>query len=86
MRDTSQAVCAAIKSLGGPASVARLRSLKTPWSVSKWMRDGLPAEHVIWLAEQTGWKWKPHDLAPEFYPYPEDGIPPEVRAPSGAAA
>lgn len=74
MNDQSP-VASAIASLGGPAAVARLRNLKTSWAVAKWVRDGLPSEHVLWLAEQTGWKWTPHQLAPRLYPYADDGLP-----------
>jgi len=66
-------VAAAIDSLGGPSEVARRRGL-TPWAVSKWTRR-LPAEHVLWLAEQTEWQYTPHQLAPALYPNPGDALP-----------
>lgn len=72
-------VAAAIESLGGPSAVARRRELKSPWSVSKWIRDGLPPEHVLWLARETDWRWTPHQLAPELYPHPDDGLPSDLR-------
>lgn len=72
-------VAAAIEHLGGPSAVARLRALRSPWSVSKWIRDGLPSEHVLWLARETGWRWSPHQLAPDLYPHPDDGLPEERR-------
>jgi hypothetical protein len=73
-------VATAIASLGGAREVARRRNLKAPWSVYKWINKGLPSEHVLWLAEQTGWKWTPHQLVPELYPHPDDGLPVHLRA------
>mgnify|MGYP003576103897 CR=1 FL=1 len=67
-------VAAAIDFLGGDTAVAHLAGLKTAWAVSKW-RKRLPAERVLWLAQQTGWKWSPHTLAPKLYPNPTDGLP-----------
>lgn len=70
----------AIHQLGGPSAVARMRReagmrAATPWAVSKWVREGLPAENVLWLAERTGWAFTPHELAPALYPNPRDGLP-----------
>jgi len=80
-------VADAIAQLGGAAAVSRRRELKSPWSVSKWIRDGLPAEHVLWLASQTDWKFTPHQLAPRLYPHPNDGLPSGRRiTPEDAAA
>lgn len=79
-------VAAAIESLGGPSAVARKRALRSPWSVSKWIRDGLPAEHVLWLARETDWRWTPHQLAPDLYPHPDDGMPEERRCGIGEQA
>ena len=77
--ESESAVARAIAHLNGASAVARARGLKTSWAVSKWVRDGLPAEHVLWLAEQTGWRFTPHTLAPALYPHPDDGLPPDLR-------
>jgi DNA-binding transcriptional regulator YdaS (Cro superfamily) len=74
---TSQ-VAEAVASLGGATSVARLRGL-TPWAVSKWVRDGVPPTQVLWLSEQTGWRFTPHELAPDIYPNADDGLPHDKR-------
>ncbi|SRR5258708_936137 len=71
------AVAEAIKHLGGDSAVARLIGVK-PWAVSKW-RKKLPPGRVLWLAEQTGWQWTPHQLAPTLYPHPSDGLPDHLR-------
>jgi hypothetical protein len=81
----SDMVVQAIQSLGGATSVARLRG-RTPWAISKWMRNGIPAGEVLWLSEQTGWRFTPHQLSPALYPNATDGMPrrssttPEQRA------
>jgi hypothetical protein len=64
----------AIESLGGDTAVAKLAGLKTSWAVTKW-RSKLPAERTLWLAEQTGFKFTPHQLNSEMYPNPTDGLP-----------
>lgn len=79
-------VSQAIAHLGGASAVARARGLKTAWGASKWARDGLPAEHVLWLAEQTEWLFSPHELAPDLYPHPDDGLPVDRRAAAQDAA
>jgi DNA-binding transcriptional regulator YdaS (Cro superfamily) len=71
-------VAEAVKYLGGPAKVARMGGV-TPWAVSKWIRLGLPPGRVIWLASQTGFRWTPHELAPQIYPYKRDGLPHKLR-------
>ncbi|MEO8411063.1 MAG: YdaS family helix-turn-helix protein [Propionivibrio sp.] len=77
---------AAIASLGGVSAVAKARGLKTAYAVSKWVQGGVPAEHILWLAEQTDWKFSPHALAPHLYPHPDDGLPADRRAVAQAAA
>ncbi len=69
----------AIKLVGGAEQVAALRELKSGWAVRKWLKDGLPAEHVLWLSERTAWRVTPHQLSPDLYPHPEDGLPPLFR-------
>lgn len=71
-------VCEAIDSLGGDSAVARRAGLKTAWAVAKW-RVKLPAERVLWLAKQTGWKFTPHKLSPALYPNSTDGVPKHKR-------
>lgn len=73
------AVREAIEWLGGPPKVAARRGLRTSWAVAKWMRDGVPGGQVLWLAEETGWRWSPHKLNPDLYPHPDDGLPDGMR-------
>lgn len=74
----------AVASLGGATGVAQLRKAEglrggTPWAISKWIKDGVPPNNVLWLSERTGWIFTPHQLAPHLYPHPEDGLPPRHR-------
>lgn len=39
----------------------------------------VPAEHVLPIAAATGWQVTPHELRPDLYPNPTDGLPPEMR-------
>lgn len=80
------AVRLAINLAGGPERVAEIRGLKSAWAVRKWIKDGLPLEHALPLAELTGWRVTPHQLAPEAYPNVEDGLPPLFRRAARRAA
>lgn len=71
---TNPLVAEAIDSLGGDSAVAKRAGLRTAWAVSKW-RAKLPADRVLWLAEQTDWKYTPNQLAPHLYPNASDGLP-----------
>ncbi len=55
--------------------------------VWKWLnrssRDVPPAEYVIPIASAVEWKITPHQLRPDIYPNPPDGLPNEV-SPSAA--
>jgi hypothetical protein len=72
---TNLYVAAAIDYLLGDSAVAKLAGLKTTWAVAKW-RQKLPERRALWLAKQTGFKFTPHQLDPEMYPNPTDGLPP----------
>lgn len=77
--DRKAVVKAAIDLAGGAPKVAAAAGLKTAWAVAKWAVEGLPDNRVLWLAEQTAWRYTPHDLAPELYPHPDDGLPERFR-------
>lgn len=48
-------------------------------AVSKWADAGVPAERVIGVAAATNFDVRPHDLRPDLYPDPDDGLPPALR-------
>lgn len=68
----------AIEIAGGTKSVASALGM-SEWGVRKWVHDGIPPKHVLWLAEASGWQITPNELAPELYPYATDGLPKVVR-------
>jgi DNA-binding transcriptional regulator YdaS (Cro superfamily) len=39
----------------------------------------VPPDRVLSIAGALGWSVTPHDLRPDIYPFPTDGLPPEVR-------
>ena len=50
-------------------------------AVYKWERSGrVPPEHVISLCRETDWQITPHELRPDIYPHPLDGMPKEQEA------
>lgn len=66
----------AIDLAGGSSAVARLFGI-TPWAVSKWER--VPERRIRALCKAIGWKVTPHELDPELFEHPDDGLPPELR-------
>jgi len=40
----------------------------------------VPLKRVLAICEASGWKVTPHELCPEIYPHPTDGLPAELRA------
>jgi DNA-binding transcriptional regulator YdaS (Cro superfamily) len=55
------------------------------WSKGK--RE-LPADRVLAVARATGWRVTPHELRPDLYPNPTDGLPVDhpLREPEQEAA
>lgn len=48
--------------------------------VSRWNQGGqVSAELVLPVSEKTNWQVTPHDLRPDLYPHPHDGMPLEMR-------
>jgi DNA-binding transcriptional regulator YdaS (Cro superfamily) len=45
----------------------------------------ISSEKVIPVAKATHWQCTPHDLRPDLYPHPNDGLPDELRGESAAA-
>lgn len=72
--------------IGGQSALASsLKSETRPVTqahVWKWLNttvDGIPAEHVIKACEAIGWEVTPHELRPDLYPHPQDGLPDHLR-------
>lgn len=74
----------AIQVCGGQSALAKL--LDPPvkaQAVQQWKR--VPPERVIDVARATGFKVTPHELRPDLYPYPQDGLPLELRNPDSSS-
>lgn len=46
-------------------------------AVSQWTI--VPPEHVISVSEATCHKHSPHQIRPDLYPHPDDGLPEHLR-------
>jgi DNA-binding transcriptional regulator YdaS (Cro superfamily) len=46
-------------------------------AVSQWCV--VPPEHVISVSEATCHKYSPHQIRPDLYPHPDDGLPEQLR-------
>ncbi|MDQ5385540.1 YdaS family helix-turn-helix protein [Klebsiella quasipneumoniae subsp. similipneumoniae] len=68
---------AAIKAAGRSLSeVARSFGFKSTQSVANWViNDQVPSERVLQLCELGEWIVTPHQLRPDIYPNPNDGLP-----------
>lgn len=50
--------------------------------VWKWLnttRHGIPERHVIKACASVNFKITPHELRPDIYPHPHDGLPEHMR-------
>ena len=49
--------------------------------INNWLyRDNkTPSEWVLPLCETVDWQVTPHELRPDLYPHPEDGLPAHLR-------
>lgn len=67
----------AIDAAGGIPQVAR-RLGTTPQAVYNWFRRGhVPTGKIVPVCRATHWRVTPHQVAPDVYPHPCDGIPSE---------
>jgi hypothetical protein len=39
----------------------------------------VPATRVLAIAAASDWMVTPHELRPDLYPHPDDGMPPDRR-------
>lgn len=48
--------------------------------VRYWRKNNkIPAEHVVKVCELAQWAWHPHQLRPDVFSHPEDGLPEPLR-------
>ena len=70
----------AIEVCGTNKSLAEKMGEKNVNFISMWLqRENLPADRVIDVAQATDWQVTPHELRPDLYPHPDDGLPIEHR-------
>lgn len=46
-------------------------------TVNGWFKNKIPGELVIKVSKAVDWKVTPHELRPDLYPNPADGLPKE---------
>ena len=81
---TEKAVKAAGKSL---SEVARRFGFKSTQSVANWViNNQVPSERVLQLCQLENWSVTPHELRPDIYPNPNDGLPECYSKVSGSVA
>ncbi|EDJ4782430.1 Cro/Cl family transcriptional regulator [Salmonella enterica] len=44
-------------------------------TVNGWFKNKVPGELVVRVARAIDWKVTPHELRPDLYPNPTDGLP-----------
>jgi DNA-binding transcriptional regulator YdaS (Cro superfamily) len=68
-------ICGSQKSLGA-------RIGKGQYLVSAWVRRGcrVSSEFVIAVSKAIDWQITPHELRPDIYPHPHDGLPDHMRS------
>lgn len=82
---SKQILLEAVGLAGGQTELAAgIRARKPDSKVSqahvwKWLNRSAtevpPAEYVLAISEAIGWKLTPHQLRPDIYPLPTDGLP-----------
>jgi hypothetical protein len=84
-----------VKLVGSQALLAKLVNKIQPGAkltqahIWKWINStalGIPGEYVISACHVVNWQVTPHQLRPDLYPHPSDGLPEHMRIESPAAA
>lgn len=80
----NQALIKSVSMLGGQAATAAAIRARVPGSkvsqphVWKWLRrednQVPPAEYVLPICEAVEFRITPHELRPDLYPHPDDGL------------
>lgn len=55
------------------------------WSWLNVTKEGTPSEHVISVSDKVDYQVTPHELRPDIYPHPHDGLPAHLRVAEIAA-
>lgn len=68
----------AVKQIGNTSHVARHFNFKSVQSICNWIvKNQVPSERVIELCRGGAWTVTPHELRPDIYLNPTDGLPPK---------
>ncbi len=72
----------AVKLVGGQVAMAKATGVKQAhvWGWLNKTKDGTPAERVIAICNAVNWQVTPHQLRPDIYPHPDDGLPQHLRS------
>ncbi|AWK14167.1 YdaS family helix-turn-helix protein [Candidatus Fukatsuia symbiotica] len=65
------------KRIAGIASQTEIASCLgyEPQTISLWLKNGVPPKKIICLCKVLAWQVTPHELNPNVYPNPTDGLP-----------
>jgi DNA-binding transcriptional regulator YdaS (Cro superfamily) len=72
----------AIEILGSQTEAAKILGIKQA-AVWKWLQKSPPMVSegkALPLAKATGYRITPHQLRPDMYPHPADGLPEDMRS------
>lgn len=72
----------AIELLGGQVATSKIVGTSQT-AVWKWLntaKDGVSADYAIAVSQATDWQVTPHELRPDLYPHPDDGLPANLRS------
>ncbi len=64
----------AIKLAGSQTALAEKIGTKQQ-NVSQWAKSRVSPEFVLGVAKAVNFQVTPHELRPDIYPHPEDGMP-----------
>lgn len=70
----------AVKKIGSQSDFAQKLPRGKPVTVAKWISRGrVPPERVIEVCAAVKFSVTPHEIRPDIYPHPDDGLPDEMR-------
>lgn len=70
-----------IEICGGQTALARAIGVRQGniWSWINRFGNKVPPESVLSVSAATEWRVTPHELRPDIYPHPHDGLPEHLR-------
>ncbi|EMZ5861529.1 transcriptional regulator [Yersinia enterocolitica] len=70
------------KRIAGIASQTEIASRlgHKPQAIQQWFKNKIPPKKVIPVCEVLLWQVTPHELRPDLYPNPRDGMPATATA------